>query len=143
MKTVSIFIQIRNNIIAITSLVIAVVALSYNTWRNEHTERNRNTRTAAFEVLKELGQLQILINYSYYQHDSLMGNPYLGWGDISYLSDLSQLLPPPIPGKVKTLTEVWGKNWKQIKTNETAINNISDEIDHSRESVLEVLRQLK
>ncbi len=143
MKTVSMFIQIKNNIIAIISIAIAIMALSYNTWRNEHTERNRNTRTAAFEILKELDELQVVINYSYYRHESLMDNPYLGWGHIAYISDLSQLLPSPIPGKIKTLTEVWEKNWEKIKTNDAAIDNISNEIDHSRESVLSILRQLK
>jgi hypothetical protein len=143
MKTITIPTQIKNNLIAIISLIIAITALSYNTWRNEHTERNRNIRTAAFEVLKELGELQVVINYSHYQRDGVVGNPYLGWGYIAYINDLSQLLPSPIPNKVKTLTEVWRGNWSDIKSNETAIDKISKEIDNSRESVLEIIRQLK
>jgi hypothetical protein len=38
--------QLRDNLVAITSLVVALSALGYNTWRNERTERNRNIRTA-------------------------------------------------------------------------------------------------
>jgi CBS domain-containing protein len=30
----------------------------YNTWRNESTERNRNIRTATFEILTKLGELE-------------------------------------------------------------------------------------
>ncbi|MBF8293263.1 MAG: hypothetical protein HW392_2090 [Steroidobacteraceae bacterium] len=38
--------QLRNNLVALISLVIALSALGYNTWRNELTERNRNIRAA-------------------------------------------------------------------------------------------------
>jgi len=38
--------QIRNNMVALISLLIALSALGYNTWRNELTERNRNIRDA-------------------------------------------------------------------------------------------------
>jgi hypothetical protein len=143
MKTIPLSAQIKNNTLAIISLIIAIIALSYNTWRNEHSEKNRNTRTAAFEVLRELGDLQFVINYSYYQHDSSMGIPYLGWGHIAFINDLGQLLPTPIPGKVKVLTEVWENNWEKVKTDDAASAKISKEIDSSRESVLDVLRQLK
>jgi len=143
MKIITLTTQIRNNLIAIISLIIAITALSYNTWRNEQTEKNRNTRMAAFEVLKELGELQIIVNNSHYQHDKAMGNPFLGWGHIAIISDLGQLLPNPVPNHVKTLTEVWSNNWEKIPTNDSAIDSITNEIDQSRESVLGALRQLK
>jgi hypothetical protein len=143
MKIITIMSQIKNNLVAIISLIIAITALSYNTWRNERTEKNRNTRTAAFEILKELGELQIIINYSHYLHDKAMGNPFLGWGHIAFINDLGQLLPNPVPAHIKTLTEVWGKNWEKIPSNEAATDSISNEIDQSRESVLDALRQLK
>jgi len=34
--------QLRRNIVALISLTIAISSLGYNTWRNEHTEDNRN-----------------------------------------------------------------------------------------------------
>lgn len=43
--------QLRNNLVALISLFIALSALGYNTWRNERTERNRNIRAAGFESL--------------------------------------------------------------------------------------------
>jgi hypothetical protein len=143
MKTITITTQISNHLIAIISLCVAIIALSYNTWRNEQTEKNRNIRTAAFEVLKELGELQIVINYSHYQPNKEMGNTYLGWGYIALINDLGQLLPQPIPEKVKILTDDWGVNWGKIKTDEAATDKISNEVDKTRESVLEVLRKLK
>jgi len=143
MKIISLLTQLRNNLIAIISLIIAITALFYNTWRNEQTEKNRNTRTAAFEILKELGELQIIVNYYHYQHGKEMGNPFLGWGHIAFISDLGQLLPNPVSNHVKTLTAVWSKNWEKIPTNDPATDSITNEIDQSRESVLGALRRLK
>src|SRR5579862_4333579 len=114
MKTITITHQITNNLIAIISLFIAITALYYNTWRNEQTEKNRNIRTAAFEVLKELGDLQAIINYAHFQPKTADGNPYLGWGYIAMVNDLSELLPPPVPKNIQTLTQAWNKNWMKI-----------------------------
>ena len=38
--------QLRSNMVGLISLVIALSALGFNTWRNELTERNRNIRDA-------------------------------------------------------------------------------------------------
>jgi len=50
--------QIRSNSVALISLSVALIALSYNTWRNETTESQRNIRQASFRVLESLGDLQ-------------------------------------------------------------------------------------
>lgn len=47
--------QVRRNLVAIISLVLALLSLSYNTWRNEVTEYNRNIRQAGLEILVTLG----------------------------------------------------------------------------------------
>jgi hypothetical protein len=46
--------QIQRNTLALISLVVALTSVSYNTWRNERTERNRNVRAATFEGLREI-----------------------------------------------------------------------------------------
>ena len=43
--------QLQHHLVALISLFIAVSSLSYNTWRNEKSEYNRNQRWASFEVL--------------------------------------------------------------------------------------------
>ena len=43
--------QLQKNSLSLISLFVAFSALSYNTWRNEQTEYNRNIRSAGFEVL--------------------------------------------------------------------------------------------
>ena len=53
--------QLRNNAVALISLVVALGSLSYNTWRNERTESNRNIRTATFELLVKLSELERVV----------------------------------------------------------------------------------
>jgi hypothetical protein len=140
----SIWAQIHNNLVAIISLTVAISALSYNTWRNETTEKNRNIRPAAFEVLKELGQLQLVVNNTRYiaNHPEAI-NPILGWGHVTLISDLGQILPTPIPSKVDELVRVWGDNWQKIRTNEESSDKITHEIDSSRTMILNSLINLK
>jgi hypothetical protein len=136
--------QVRNNIVAIISLSVAIMALFYNTWRNEHTESNRNIRPAAFEVLMHLGQLQLVVNNTrYLDKPSESMNPILGWGHVALVSDLGQLLPPPIPSKVDTLAQVWSDNWKKIGIDEASADKITQEIDSSRAMVLSQLKNLR
>lgn len=40
--------QLRENSVALTSLLLVVIGLAYNTWRNEQTEFNDNIRAAGF-----------------------------------------------------------------------------------------------
>lgn len=135
--------QIKNHAIAIISLIIALTALGYSTWREEVTEKNRNIRVAAFEVLKNLGELQVIVNSTHYAPDNAMGNPMLGWGHIALINDLSQLLPPPIPETTQKLTDTWSQTWSSLKTDEDNTKLISAEIDSSREAILKVLRNLR
>ena len=66
----SIIEQIRRNLLAIISLTVAISALGYNTWRNETTEENRNIRLASFEILVQLGKLQIITDHAHYGNKS-------------------------------------------------------------------------
>ena len=83
--------QIQRNLLAIISLAVAISALGYNTWRNETTEENRNTRLASFEILVQLGKLQIITDHAHYGKDSNTGNPITGWGHVAMIDDLSFL----------------------------------------------------
>ena len=66
MQTQTLLRQVRENAVALISLLTAVIALSYNTWRNENTESQRNIRQASFHVLESLGELQEVADYRYY-----------------------------------------------------------------------------
>lgn len=65
--TTSTFRQVlQANLLAIISVLIAVASLSYNTWRNDVSELNRNQRAAGFAVLQELAKLQLLVDHLTY-----------------------------------------------------------------------------
>ena len=72
--------QIQRNSVALISLFVAVSSLSYNTWRNELSEYNRNQRVSSFEILLKLGELQELVFHNHYDRDAKnKGNPRTGW----------------------------------------------------------------
>ena len=135
--------QVHNNNIALISLIVTLSTLLYIVWREEATEQNRNIRQASFEVLKNLGELQVIVNYAHYEPTNSMGNPVLGWGRIALITDLSELLPPPIPEKVKLLKESWQSNWQSLKTDQKSTDLVSSNIDDSREAILDLLNKIK
>jgi len=139
----SIYNQIRNNSLAIISLVVAIIALSYNTYRNELTEVNRNIRNAGFEVLKELNQLQLLVNYSHYDKSKEHGNPIQGWAHISYIQDMSQLISTTVLVDADKLNLIWKDNWQTLKTNELNNKNITVAIDQLRTTIRQEIKALR
>ncbi len=135
--------QIKRHSVAIISLIIAILALLYTAWREEVTERNRNLRVAAFEVLKNLGELQITINYIHYQPTNPMGNSFVAWGYVTLAGDLAQLLPQPVPDKVNHLIDVWKTNVSKIKEDEESLEQTSQAIDESRQAVILIIKKLR
>jgi hypothetical protein len=135
--------QMKDHTLAIISVIIAIIALSYNTWRDEETEKNRSYRQAAFEVLKNLGELQIGVNYMHYDPKNPMANPFIAWGHIALVSDLSQLLPKPVPENIKQLVDLWKANADKIRTDEEAAEKVSQAIDESRKTVLHSIAHLR
>ena len=63
--------QVQRNAVALISVFIAVSSLSYNTWRNEKSEYNRNLRMASFELLLKLGELRELVYHLHYDKDAV------------------------------------------------------------------------
>lgn len=138
----SILEQIRRNLVAIISLTVALSGLGYNTWRNEQSEFNDNIRTAGFEVLLEIGELQRVVFYSHYDNDPLLGNPRAGWAHVLTIHDLSQVMPEPIPEQADHLKKAWTQHWEALGHSEQSISAINDAIDDYRQVVLETLRSL-
>ncbi len=83
-----------NQSVAIIILITAVVGLSYNSWQANQNEINQNMRVAAFEVLKNLGELQTVVNYAHFSDNQSRGNPIEGWKQVAMVRDLSYLLKP-------------------------------------------------
>jgi hypothetical protein len=136
--------QLRNNAVALISLVVALGSLGYNTWRNERTERNRNIRTATFELLMRLADLERVVFLAQYDRDASGGNPRTGWSYVLVIHDLAEVVPPPVPARAEQLRQVWSGNWEGLgKVDEHAVDRIDDEIVKLRAAALATLTALR
>jgi hypothetical protein len=134
--------QLRRHSVALISLIVALTALAYNTWRNEQTEENRNVRTAGIELLLKLGELEQLVFLSHYDADAVRGSPRIGWAYALTIRDLGRLVPDPVTASSRELLDVWQANWTGLGDDEGAVTRISTGIDRTRDDVLEVLAAL-
>jgi len=136
--------QLRNNAVALISLAVALGSLGYNTWRNEHTEHNRNIRTATFELLGKLAELERVVFLAQYERDAHGGSPRTGWTYVLAIRDLSDVVPAPVPAKAAELQKIWGENWEGLGgDDEAAVNRIDDAIGKLREASLATLKSLR
>jgi hypothetical protein len=134
--------QIRNNLVALVSLTVAVTALVYATWRNEQTEENRNLRAAGFELLTEIGSLQQVVFYAHYGEGDARGDPRMGWADVLTITDLAAMMPPEVAGHAANLRERWGEDWSGLGHDGEAHRRIDESIDRLRQSTLAALGRL-
>jgi hypothetical protein len=125
--------------VAIVSLITAIVGFSYNSWQANQNEINQNMRIAAFEVLKNLGELQTVVNYAHFKQDESRGNPIEGWKHVTMVRDLSYLLKPSAKQQSQLLYDVWQQDWEQLATNSTIEQQISQQITKTREAVLSTI----
>lgn len=134
--------QIRRNAVAIISLLVALSSLGYNTWRNELTEHNRNIRTASFEVLKALGELQVIADHAHYDRDRERGNPITGWGRVTLIRDLCSVIPGQARLSASRLHATWGEHWASLGETDTGIEPITRDVNRVRDAVMTALVSL-
>jgi len=134
--------QVRNNAVAIISLVVAISSLGYNTWRNERTEHNRNIRHGGFELLLKLGELQEVLFFGHYDMDPERGSPRAGWAYVLVIGDLGQSLPEPVPTTARRLVATWEAEWEGLGRNDESAQRVSAAIDDLRSEVLSALQGL-
>jgi hypothetical protein len=134
--------QLRRNSLALLSLTVALSALFYNTWRNESTEHNRNIRTAEFEMLKYLGEVQQIIDYAHFRKDRQRGDLTQGLGRILLIHDLSTLAPKPVEEAADKLLAAWRTHGDTLSTDLEAASALSEEVLNMRRTVLASLRSL-
>jgi hypothetical protein len=152
--------QFRDNLVAITSLVVALSALGYNTWRNERTERNRNVRVAGIEMLKEIGSLQQIVFHVHFVDEDVRTDPSrnpsgelrMGWVDVLTIKDLAVLMPPAVVREASELDAVWKASVADLVTDDDVANpatqdaafrRIDEAIDGLRQETLSSLRALR
>lgn len=136
--------QIKNNAVALISIFIAISSLSYNTWRNEKTEDNRNQRYAAFEILLKINELQQVVFYNYYDNDKQnKGNPRTAWSYVLTIEDLSSLLKQPLLQSSKKLHVIWNDNWEDLASSQQSLDAVLAAIDTVRTDTLKLLESLE
>jgi len=134
--------QIHKNLLAIISLVVAITALGYNTYRNELTEENRNIRFAGFSILQELSELQLLIDYAHYDKDTVKGNPITGWGHLLYVKDMSHLVSSEVVSETEALIKVWGNEWQTVRNDEESNQRVTTGINGLRKLIRHTMASL-
>lgn len=141
---------IRDNLVAITSLVVALSALGYNTWRNERTERNRNIRVAGIEMLKEIGSLQEIVSQVSAGDEAPAGDPRdprvqlrMGWVDVWTLNDLASVMPADVTREARELEDTWAADVEELPASDASSRQINAAIEDLRQATLASLRALR
>ena len=129
--------------VALISLVTAIVGISYNSWRDHQNEINDNMRNAAFVVLSDLGELQTIVNYAHFEADNARGNPIDGWKHVIMIRDLSRLLQPEARKAGETLYVSWQSNWQNLEQDKRTESLISSQITSTRKAVLSTIDSLE
>ena len=136
--------QVRNNALALISLLLALTSVTYGTWRDERTERNRNIRAATFQILTELADFERIVFLAHYDRDQANGNPRIGWTDVIVIHDLATVSPAPLESKASALREVWRDNWERLGSeDETPVDHIEAAVEDLRRATLTTLRSLR
>ena len=135
--------QIRRNMVALISLVVAITSLSYNTWRNEASEDNRTQRLVSLEILMKLGELQQLVWHHHYDKDiEEKGNLRTGWTLVLVIKDISQILDGPISESTGAFYESWNEHSDELLNSKEAKDAIIDAINVVRADALALLQEL-
>lgn len=132
---------LNSTLISVFSLIIALSALGYNTWRNEVTEQNRNIRSSGFEILKESARLQLLVDRGYYA-DEPLADPIEGWTRINFILSLSHIMPDKVQLNSQNLKSAWSENWQTLRTDGAANQAITNANKQLEVSIIEALRAL-
>ena len=135
--------QIKLNSVALISLATALFGVSYNTWLDRHNEINHNMRLASFELLKDLSELQTVVDYAHYARDKSRGNPIDGWKNVVLVRDLSRLLTPAAAKAGQHLYTTWEQDWEALDNDAKSEERISIKITEMRQTVLSTIDQLE
>jgi len=128
---------------SVFSLLFAVLGFSYNAWRMEITEDNNNIRTAAFEVLTQLSEMQQMIYAAHYDKDLQEGNPRKIWVKVGLIIDLSALISVQVEAQANELRSLWSDSWQRVNDDETITQNLITQIDNVRNEIKVALKKLQ
>ncbi len=128
---------------AIFSMIFALIGFSYNVWRMEVTEENATVRNAAFEVLKEIAELELIVYAAHYDKDIVTGNPRKGWVKVGLIQDLALLMPQDAQQAATNIKMVWQDNWADMSNHNQSAMAIVDSLDEARAQIRLVVASLE
>lgn len=95
-------------------MTIAIFSFAYSVYRADVNQRNNICREAGFQILKELNQLQIVIDkerYGSVDEDRFIN----GWANVMMIEDLSIYFPTSIKEETVALKLLWSKSFENLK----------------------------
>lgn len=128
---------------AIFSILFALIGFSYNVWRLEILEQNNSRRTASFEILIILGELEQLVYATHYDRERATSNPRIGWVEVGLIVDLSSLASPLAQRRATVLRQVWQDNWTALPANRESADAMIAAIENVRHEITRLLVTLK
>ena len=134
--------QLKSNLVALISLLVALSSFSYTTWRNERSEHNRTIRQASFQLLTALGEMQQVVYHAHYDRDTAHGNPRTGWVYVAMISDFSAAMPAPVPQRAQALIDTWRDHWEKLGRDDADADAISDAVESCRAAVVASLKRI-
>jgi hypothetical protein len=136
--------QVGNYQVAvIASLLFALLGFSYNVWRMEITEENANTRTACFELLLVLSELEQLVYSAHYDKNTSEGSPRKGWVKVGLTVDFSVLTTEKVKDSALELKKVWATHWESIDKSEQSVEFVVLSIENARNEIKMLLQDLE
>lgn len=135
--------QLKQNIIAITSLFIALVGLTANISYMEHKELNSNLRIASFQLLIEISELEKITFQLQFDEETDSVNARTGWVKVRLIEGLSKLTSTKVQKDADALLESWKDNWPDLGHHPTkAFDDISTQISSIRQSLIDLISTL-
>ena len=128
---------------SVLSMIFAVIGFSYNTWRMQVTEENNNIRTASFEVLSRLSEMEQLIYTAHYDKNTIDGSPRKIWVKVGLIVDLSGLISPQVEKEAESLKSLWRASWQNVREDEETTQQLVVKIDLVRKNIKQVLKSLQ
>lgn len=135
---------VRQNALALVSLLVALFGLGYNTWRNETTEHHRNVRQSAFIALDALGEVQQLADTRFFGGDRGEPNRIAIWGRITLIRDVATLVSDDTEARASALFLTWSSSAERFDAGDPAAEkSVADAVRETRAQVLRDLQRLK
>ena len=135
--------KLRNfNFASILSLLFAVLGFTYNAWRLEQSEENNNIRSASFQILVELAELEQIIYLAHYDKDLKEGSPRKCWIEVGLINDLSMLVGDSVYTSATELKSSWSARWQLMNDDRVAVDQLVTDIEAVRYAVKEKLKTL-